>query len=1190
MLRTCLLRHDRLLAAELDGSAPHAVEIAGLLGGSRTGYVLVDDHVAPAQVRPLIEAAGGGTTKQSWVVLGEQTASATPTLGILRALCPHNVATAVDDAHELLRIFTSAASGAGLGVQQWHFELDAAGGVAGVSVELPIGTLGGPAALSSAATALFAPLSSAESGRERQRLREEQAEGREVLHKLARRVGMAPVEEDQLFNVLNAAVRLGELRFYPAAGLGGSGGGGRPAPTYANDEAKKSGRAAATLLGVEESALRAALGVGCLDALGAQCAAHALATELERRLLRWLVEHLNLFLTRVSRRGAAADTAGGVRGGTEARRGGEGSRQAPAASPPVARHLWLLDASAACAVATAADREVGQPSGGQASAGRANGGQSATTSHGADEYASAEWACEPGLILHRALHTRLLRALHASAGPPSADATAEADREFDDAVGHLTSLAPSSMDPSGSSGCSGGHAAAAWLHGPGGEQLMALLRTCSSHRFVSSLCEVREPRPSRSHTDVSTAAPAATLTAPATALAPAAAPPPSASGTASERLQAPFDAAATHAAAFAQRRRTLALRSTTATDDAATRADRMTAARAKAAAPTVGGSRAPPTATAPSPASEPTRPQEATRRDEPAVAASHRRTPWLDPADSTSARVDHARSLVQRLTAQHSPAARSSDVARGSPPAACVFLLGVPPSTDHRAPHASGRRGRSDADGPSTVRDGRTVPRAGHAQVAPLYEGVCERLRAGHPYEFPPAAWLASFGHLLGPAAGGQGGGGGGGGGSVAAGGGGGAGASVLAGLWSALGVDKRDVAIAHAPSTSADPPPPTVWLSVRAMAAAVRVLRRHGEAAATLQRHVRPGLLHSLSAVRQRKAAAAVALQTAVRAAAARRQACAIRRQRLKATATAAAARFARLEALRAAAAARAVQAAGRRRLKARERAARTAQAGARVRLSRLECARRRGAIAERARQARAAEALQRVQRGWITRRATHPLLEDVRAATRRRRAAARLCAAARAHPVRCNLRRLRDTVAILQPAVRLFLRRLGAAGLRDARHKFQRRSDAIRHKLASLHAQLQSHSLTAAQRAGVLRLVTMQRYQLRVMQVCCARTAKPPPLLLLHNTRPHSPPPTCPRRNSASELPMGFVSIRSGAQSESAPAASCPAPFYVLGRRCERRHSSGSAPHPSMARWHAQEVGARSRSARLLFHPHAS
>ena len=207
----------------------------------------------------------GGDALPALIAIVGECSSARGTRRLLSDLCgggSSELARRVSAAHALLSAFTfgtapsgSLDGGRSLAVQRWRLTLDDSGARAvGARVDLPFAEQG---LLHSAAADLYAPLSRLVSSAARQRVREAQASGREALHELIKRVGIAPVEEEHAINVLNAAARLGEVAFYP-----GSGGASGTPLAYANDHATKAGKAAATLLGVDEAALRRALGAG----------------------------------------------------------------------------------------------------------------------------------------------------------------------------------------------------------------------------------------------------------------------------------------------------------------------------------------------------------------------------------------------------------------------------------------------------------------------------------------------------------------------------------------------------------------------------------------------------------------------------------------------------------------------------------------------------------------------------------------------------------------------------------------------------------------------------------------------------------------------------------------------------------------------------------------------------------------
>ena len=253
----------------------------------------------------------GDSQSQTLVVLGRGSAS-TRVRELVQAWCEttsSELAGRAADAHELLCAFTcepdehappaSLATQRSMAVQQWSVSLDDTGRVCGVHVELPL-VEHGRSGLRSLAASLFAPLTSDLSSRDKQQLRDRQSAGRDALHTLMRQLGMAPVEEEHALNVVIAAVRLCETRFYPGSG------GGRTPLLPQSEGAAKALKAAATLLGIDEAALREAVGSGSADAAAAERVCIELAHDLMLRLIRWLVQHINLSL-RLGVKRAAAD-------------------------------------------------------------------------------------------------------------------------------------------------------------------------------------------------------------------------------------------------------------------------------------------------------------------------------------------------------------------------------------------------------------------------------------------------------------------------------------------------------------------------------------------------------------------------------------------------------------------------------------------------------------------------------------------------------------------------------------------------------------------------------------------------------------------------------------------------------------------------------------------------------------------
>ena len=241
----------------------------------------------------------------------------------------------------------AASGGPSLCAHQWRVSFDAEGRPTGVRLELPyspIGRLppsadGAPADVRCHALWLFQTPSERGFSGGKSAMRQAQTDGREALQRLMARAAMAPVEQESVVATLGAIARLSELHFYPAAAAD------KP-PELANEAAQKACRAAAQSLGLDEKALRGTLqgGVGA-DHEAACLAAIALAQELYARLLKWVVDHVNMFLKHAPPPAAAA----------------AGTSAAPASGAPAARQLSRKPAGAAGAASSRALLAQQQP-------------------------------------------------------------------------------------------------------------------------------------------------------------------------------------------------------------------------------------------------------------------------------------------------------------------------------------------------------------------------------------------------------------------------------------------------------------------------------------------------------------------------------------------------------------------------------------------------------------------------------------------------------------------------------------------------------------------------------------------------------------------------------------------------------------------------------------------------------------
>jgi hypothetical protein len=379
-------RRDLLLHPSLAAGAPPPVAWLG------PRLALLSSADATAEWRAACSSA------QRMVVLGEHNGAAEVHV-LVRGLCEETspeLARRVSDAHALLCAFvcepalhgddhhdeggapsraaagtSDFACGRSLAVQRWQLTVDAAGRVSGVRVELPLVELGRaelPATrpphsgarhksaaasataaaaadaamqhvLPSSASGLFAPLWGIEGAVERQRRRAAQVAGREALQRLMRMVGMAPVEQEEVLALLNGIARLAECRFYCGSGSGSP-------LVHADEHAAKAWRAAAGLLGVDDSALRGLLGLGGIEAQVAEQGARQLARELHARLVRWVAEHVNLALKHAVRVASSSAST---------------TSSSSSASAPV-KTIEIIDATGGGGLGCSPDRVGGGPS------------------------------------------------------------------------------------------------------------------------------------------------------------------------------------------------------------------------------------------------------------------------------------------------------------------------------------------------------------------------------------------------------------------------------------------------------------------------------------------------------------------------------------------------------------------------------------------------------------------------------------------------------------------------------------------------------------------------------------------------------------------------------------------------------------------------------------------------------------
>ena len=117
------------------------------------------------------------------------------------------------------------------------------------------------------------------------------------------------------------------------------------------------------------------------------------------------------------------------------------------------------------------------------------------------------------------------------------------------------------------------------------------------------------------------------------------------------------------------------------------------------------------------------------------------------------------------------------------------------------------------------------------------------------------------------------------------------------------------------------------------------------------------------------------------------------------------------------------------------------------------------------------------------------------IRSERRVQRAASAICAVARGRSCRARFLRLRQVAVTIQRPVRRLLARLGATELQQARDKFHRRCDAHRKRLGALEARLRQRHHTEAQASGMRRLISVQRYELRVLQVAMLQSLRQQP-----------------------------------------------------------------------------------------------
>ena len=270
------LSHDLLLSASFDPASVSAKSGVAVVGPT---LALVPPKIATddAALAHLVASS----SRLVVPVTSSSAAAAVRSVLIALAKQPGKLfAQRVADCHELVSLLTSTTAAAAA-CQQWTFTLDGASAATGAQLQVPF--VQHAALVRSRAAALFAGGATAPAARL------EQADGRAALQKLLGRVGMAPVEQEAALGVVNAAVRLSELRFYPPTSKG------KP-PPYANDASAKAARGAAQALGVDEKSLFAALLADATTADDARAAAVALAEELLLRLLRWTVDHVNLYL------------------------------------------------------------------------------------------------------------------------------------------------------------------------------------------------------------------------------------------------------------------------------------------------------------------------------------------------------------------------------------------------------------------------------------------------------------------------------------------------------------------------------------------------------------------------------------------------------------------------------------------------------------------------------------------------------------------------------------------------------------------------------------------------------------------------------------------------------------------------------------------------------------------------------
>ena len=139
-----------------------------------------------------------------------------------------------------------------------------------------------------------------------------------------------------------------------------------------------------------------------------------------------------------------------------------------------------------------------------------------------------------------------------------------------------------------------------------------------------------------------------------------------------------------------------------------------------------------------------------------------------------------------------------------------------------------------------------------------------------------------------------------------------------------------------------------------------------------------------------------------------------------------------------------------------------------------------------------RAVVALQSARRGALARRDS-ALLADLRREFRQRsRSAVIIQTWARGGVARRALTLIRmryvllsSAAVVVQRAVRPALVRMARWGSKAAREEHARRMDHAKAKLGVLEAQLAAKGLTEAKRAGLVRMVATQRYQLRRISV---------------------------------------------------------------------------------------------------------